>query len=126
MKVGKSWRQFSGLGECGSGMYGGCDSSQSSGFVADGSGMTACSTQLPGFESCGSWMRWGGLTGGSKSVRRLPDLALSPLMKMWNELSGWMESVYSEDVLLCLIGGGWVRWCCVYSPVIGFKWVNIK
>lgn len=71
---GSSSSQPRGFTASGSGICIGASSSQSSGLVASGSGIFSLSSQSFGMKSSGSSISLGGLTGGEKSSRRLPEL----------------------------------------------------
>mmetsp|Transcript_16185 Transcript_16185/g.27949 ORF Transcript_16185/g.27949 Transcript_16185/m.27949 type:complete len:206 (+) Transcript_16185:1744-2361(+) len=123
---GSSSSQSSGFSASASSISRGASSSQSSGFVASTSRISFSSTQSSGLWSVGSSMVSGGLTGGSKSLRRLPLRTESWSMKISNELSFFTTRVYRCDSLSLLIEGGFFRCFSSTTPVFGFLWRKMK
>ena len=62
-------------------------------FFASGSEIFSASTQSAGFLSSGSSISLAGLTGGSKSSSKLPDLLDSPLSEISNVLLGLIITI---------------------------------
>mmetsp|Transcript_18460 Transcript_18460/g.55111 ORF Transcript_18460/g.55111 Transcript_18460/m.55111 type:complete len:354 (+) Transcript_18460:364-1425(+) len=123
---GSSSSQPAGLDSFGSGISMGASSSQSSGFDAFGSSILASSTQSPGFLSAGSSISFGGFTGGSIDVSRLPDAFVSPSTNISTELSGLTTSPYKCERLSCGTDGGSLKCFSSHFPVFGFLCWRMK
>ena len=71
-------------------------------FFASGSEIFSSSTQSAGFLSSGSSISLGGLTGGSKSSSKLPDLVDSPLSEISNVLFGLITAQLNHRSSKCM------------------------
>ena len=111
-------------------------------FLAEGSGILACSTQSSGFLSSESSISFGGLTAGSKSSSKLPFEVLSPLTRISKVLSGlgddekkrrkkdvapYLTMRVYRLVNFAIVGrGGLLRCFSSTSPVMGFLCLKMK
>jgi len=104
-------------------MVSGAASSQSSGFRASGSGISAASTQSAGLESVGSSISRGGRMGGVKSVGEASDPSRSTVPSIFTAKvsSGRITSVYTWLSESPRGRGGSARCRSSTTPVTGLR-----
>mmetsp|Transcript_7030 Transcript_7030/g.21334 ORF Transcript_7030/g.21334 Transcript_7030/m.21334 type:complete len:225 (-) Transcript_7030:417-1091(-) len=124
--AGSSSLQPEGMVALGSAIIMGASSSQSSGLVDVGSSILASSIQSVGLESAGSSISFGGFTGGSMEVKRLPEAFISPSIAISKELSGLTTRRYRCVSWSCGTPGGSLKCFSSSFPVLGLRCCRIK